>query len=70
MNNKMTASTTGSSIWKEVQEVAAEWERDGWLRKLTIRGQEHWQLTPLGRRELAKEKAREQGRAATLAATH
>jgi hypothetical protein len=52
----MTDSTTGTSIWKEVQEVAAEWERDGWLRKFMRDGREYWQLTPLGRRQLAKER--------------
>jgi len=58
-------ATGGTSLWKEVQEVAEEWERDGWLRKFIRDGRECWQLTPLGRSELAKKKAKQ----ATLATT-
>lgn len=36
---------------EEVQEVADEWERLGWLHKYRDQyGREMWELTPLGRR--------------------
>jgi hypothetical protein len=58
-------ATSGTTLWKEVQEVAAEWERDGWLRKFIKNGREWWELTPLGRRELAKENASQAAGAST-----
>ena len=58
-------ATGGTTLWKEVQEVAEEWERDGWLRKFFWDGSEWWELTPLGRRELAKENARQATEATT-----
>lgn len=36
-----------------VHQLADEWERKGWLHKFHDQlGQELWELTPLGRREL------------------
>ena len=58
-------ATGGTTLWKEVQEVAEEWERDGWLRKFFWDGSEWRELTPLGRRELAKENARQATEATT-----
>jgi hypothetical protein len=62
----MISSSTGeTTFWDVVQEVADEWQRAGWLRKDIQGGQEYWQLTPLGRQELAKERARRATREAT-----
>ena len=48
-----TSSTTGTTLWDEMQSVAAEWENDGWLHKYhDERGREIWALTALGRRKL------------------
>ena len=56
MNELHPSSTEGSTLRRAVEEVAAEWQRNGWLRKFVKDGQEYWQMTPLGLEERRRER--------------
>jgi hypothetical protein len=56
MSESHLSSTEGTTLWQAVEEVASEWERNGWLRKFVMNGQEYWQMTPLGLEELRRER--------------
>jgi hypothetical protein len=56
MSESHLSSTEGTTLRQAVEEVAAEWERNGWLRKFVKNGQEYWQMTPLGLEERRRER--------------
>jgi hypothetical protein len=56
MNESHLSPTGGTTLRQAVEEVAAEWVRNGWLRKFVKDGQEFWQMTPLGLRERRRER--------------
>ena len=56
MNELHLSPTGGTTLRQAVEEVAAEWVRNGWLRKFVKDGQEFWQMTPLGLRERRRER--------------